>query len=95
MSDLPSPPFVHIPGIANFRDAGGQTTRSGQNVRRGLIYRSADPSKATEEGLSKMGKELGKVCFRLPPILSSTRPAHRPSRPEDHLRPALRPGNPA
>lgn len=63
MPDLPTPPFVDIPGTANFRDAGGQATKSGKNVRTGLIFRSADPSKATEEGLNKMGKELGKVCL--------------------------------
>ena len=63
MSDLPSPPFVSVPGIANFRDAGGCETKSGKKVRTGLLYRSADPSKATEEGLNKMGKELGKVCL--------------------------------
>lgn len=55
MTSLPSPPFVNVPGIANFRDIGGN------NVRRGLVYRSADPSKPTEEGLMKM-KDLGKVC---------------------------------
>lgn len=61
MSQMPSPPFVDVPGIANFRDAGGHLSKGGKHVRRGLIYRSADPSKATEEGLNKMGKELGKV----------------------------------
>lgn len=54
MATLPSPPFVNIPGIANFRDVGGQV----DNVRKGLVYRSADPSKATQEGLEKM-YELG------------------------------------
>lgn len=61
MTELPTPPFVSIPGIANFRDAGGHATESGKKVRSGLIFRSADPSKATKEGLNKMGKELGKV----------------------------------
>lgn len=53
-SGLPSPPFVDVPGTANFRDAG-----DGKTFRQGLIYRSADPSKATEEGLEQMNKELG------------------------------------
>ncbi len=57
MADLPSPPFVDVPGIANFRDIGGN------GIRRGSVFRSADPSKATEEGLTKMGRELGKVCL--------------------------------
>ncbi|KAI5362034.1 Putative tyrosine-specific protein phosphatase [Septoria linicola] len=51
--DLPSPPFVDVPGTANFRDAG-----DGKTFRQGLLYRSADPSKATEEGLVKMQKDL-------------------------------------
>lgn len=62
MTSLPSPPFVDVPGIANFRDAGGQKTTTGRKVRNGLVYRSADPSKATEEGMKKMGTELGTVC---------------------------------
>lgn len=63
MTTLPTPPFVTVPGIANFRDAGGHATASGKNVRTGLIFRSADPSKATEEGLNKLSKEIGKVCL--------------------------------
>ena len=55
MTALPSPPFVDVPGIANFRDIGGQLG----NVRKGLVYRSADPSKPTEDGLKKMSGELG------------------------------------
>lgn len=59
LSQLPSPPFVDVEGIANFRDAGGEETSSGKSVVTGLIYRSADPSKATEAGLQKMSQELG------------------------------------
>lgn len=55
---LPSPPFVDVPGIYNFRDIG-----HGQQVRSGLLYRSADPSKATEVGLQKMSQDLGKVSL--------------------------------
>ncbi len=55
MTTLPSPPFVHIPGIANFRDIGGQL----DNVKKGLVFRSADPSKPTEDGLKKMSGDLG------------------------------------
>lgn len=68
--NLPSPPFVNVAGIANFRDAGGQPTANGQNVRRGLIYRSADPSKATEEGKKTMSEDLGKVCLPKPMTLA-------------------------
>jgi len=52
---LPSPPFVDVPGIANFRGIGGQY------VGPGLVYRSADPSKVLRAGLEKMSKDLGKV----------------------------------
>ncbi|KAK3679605.1 hypothetical protein LTR37_021376 [Vermiconidia calcicola] len=58
MAPLPSPPFVHIDGISNFRDIGGQATSSAQAVRRGLVFRSADPTKATADGLKKMSGEL-------------------------------------
>ena len=55
MSDLPSPPFVHIEGIHNFRDIGGYPVATGEikglnEVRRHYIYRCAEPSKVTREG---------------------------------------------
>ncbi|KAK3683083.1 hypothetical protein LTR37_020568 [Vermiconidia calcicola] len=59
MAPLPSPPFVHIDGISNFRDIGGQATSSARAVRQGLVFRSADPTKATADGLKKMSGELG------------------------------------
>ena len=49
------PPFVKVEGIANFRDIGDGTL-----VRHGLVYRSADPGKATPTGLQKMSQELGR-----------------------------------
>ena len=63
MTELPSPPFVDIPGIANFRDIGGISTTNGQSIRKGLVYRSADPCKATEDGMKKMSQDLGMVCL--------------------------------
>jgi hypothetical protein len=56
-AELPSPPFIDVPGIHNFRDIG-----DGHLVETGLVFRSADPSKATEDGLQKMSQDLGKVC---------------------------------
>lgn len=59
--DLPSPPFLDIPGIANFRDIGGYAcsgTPEHASVRTGLVFRAADPSKVTSDGLAKM-KQLG------------------------------------
>lgn len=63
MTTLPSPPFVEIPGIANFRDIGGHETTDGAKVRHGLVYRAADPTKATEDGKKKMSEDLGTVCL--------------------------------
>ncbi|KAF2770611.1 tyrosine protein phosphatase 5 [Teratosphaeria nubilosa] len=58
-AELPSPPFIDVPGIANFRGIGGY-------VDPGLIYRSADPTKASKAGLEKMSKDLGiRVVFDL------------------------------
>ncbi|KAH7311988.1 tyrosine phosphatase family-domain-containing protein [Rhexocercosporidium sp. MPI-PUGE-AT-0058] len=52
--NLPSPPFVTVPGIHNFRDIGGYpvSTSSNQSVRSNVVYRCADPSKITQEGIS-------------------------------------------
>ena len=63
MTQLPSPPFVDIPGIANFRDIGGLPTTNGEQTRRGLVFRSADPCKATAEGMKTMSQDLGTVCL--------------------------------
>lgn len=69
---LPSPPFVNVPGTANFRDAG-----DGKTMRYGFIYRSADPSKATTDGLVKMNRSLGAYGLsRLPQSIPS-RDRHR------------------
>ncbi|KAI5867712.1 tyrosine phosphatase family-domain-containing protein [Durotheca rogersii] len=68
-SKLPSPPFHHIPGLANFRDIGGYPVNGGPSsddpgppdggkilkvVRPGLIYRSSEPSRVTTDGVSKL-----------------------------------------
>ncbi|RPB20498.1 hypothetical protein L211DRAFT_792048 [Terfezia boudieri ATCC MYA-4762] len=56
---LTSPPWVPIPGIANFRDIGGYPTANGTGtVRKGLIYRCAEPSKITEAGKERL-RSLG------------------------------------
>ncbi|KAF4548864.1 Hypothetical protein D9617_25g061940 [Elsinoe fawcettii] len=60
---LPSPPFIHCPGLANLRDIGGYPIHSPsfptiKSVRRGVLYRSADPSRITPEGLSLLS-DLG------------------------------------
>lgn len=62
-STLPSPPFVTLEGIPNFRDIGGwpiagQATKS---VRRNRIFRCGEPTKATATDISKV-KSLGVSC---------------------------------
>lgn len=63
-TDLPSPPFINVGGIANFRDIGGYSCGSSsassgnESVKRNIVFRCADPSKVTPEGLDKL-KELG------------------------------------
>lgn len=58
-SHLP-PPFVDISGIPNFRDLGGWAISSSpsQSIRKGLIYRSADPGNVSRTGIFSL-KSLG------------------------------------
>lgn len=51
---LPSPPFVNIDGVPNFRHIGGYPTTAGYCTRRGLVYRSADFAKCTVKGLEQL-----------------------------------------
>ncbi|KAI9671228.1 MAG: hypothetical protein M1829_004635 [Trizodia sp. TS-e1964] len=57
-SDPPSPPFLAIPGVVNFRDVGGypvsKTTNQPRSIRRNLIFRSAEPSNITPEGIEQL-----------------------------------------
>lgn len=56
LQPLPSPPFIEIDGLYNFRDFGDYPV-SGYfrgAVRKGILYRSADPSKITPRGLSEL-----------------------------------------
>ncbi|RYP55418.1 hypothetical protein DL769_010193 [Monosporascus sp. CRB-8-3] len=57
---LPNPPFIEIPGLPNFRDLGGYPIASqpGKVVRRGVVFRSAEPSRTTDEGVSRL-RRLG------------------------------------
>jgi hypothetical protein len=49
-------PFVSVPGVLNFRDIGGYSIPSqpGKEVRRGVVYRSGDPSQITELGRERI-----------------------------------------
>jgi hypothetical protein len=60
----PSPPFIAVPGLPNLRDIGGQPVKvagSGTNktIRRGIVYRSSEPSKVSDEGAAMLVKDLG------------------------------------
>lgn len=67
MSTLPSPPFIPVEGIANFRDVGGyaSTASPSSSIRRHYLYRCADPSPVTEAGKTTI-QHLGiKALFDL------------------------------
>ncbi|KAI1339246.1 tyrosine phosphatase family-domain-containing protein [Xylariaceae sp. FL0016] len=57
---LPSPPFLAVPGLPNFRDAGGYPLSgpSGSDVnkvvRRNIIYRASEPSRLSPEGVAQL-----------------------------------------
>lgn len=63
---LPSPPFIEIPGLRNFRDAGGypvtittlSTSSPPKIIRRGLLFRASEPSMVTDHGIRIMTDEL-------------------------------------
>ncbi|KAF6839995.1 tyrosine phosphatase [Colletotrichum musicola] len=59
-AELPKPPFRIIPGLPNFRDAGGYPIDSqpGRIVRPGILFRSAEPSRLTDEGIALL-QEIG------------------------------------
>ncbi|KAH7348611.1 putative tyrosine-protein phosphatase [Rhexocercosporidium sp. MPI-PUGE-AT-0058] len=57
------PPFVDIPGLANFRDIGGWPIEDSKGivtgtVRKGVFYRGPDTTTVTDEGVVKL-RELG------------------------------------
>jgi hypothetical protein len=59
-ASLPSPPFVTMQGIANFRDLGGYAIASDpkKSVRMNYIFRCAEPTSATEQDITKINTEL-------------------------------------
>ncbi len=52
--DLPSPPFVFVSGIHNFRDLGGYAVSPSLSVKRNVIYRCGEPSKVTQDGIETL-----------------------------------------
>lgn len=59
-STLPThPPWKSVPGIYNFRDLGGYPIQgSTGSVRRNLIYRAAEPSRVTADGMAVLVAKL-------------------------------------
>lgn len=55
---LPSPPFVEVAGIFNFRDIGGYpvSALSHHSIKREVIYRCAEPSNVTKDGIATMAQ---------------------------------------
>jgi protein tyrosine/serine phosphatase len=53
------PPFINIPTLPNLRDAGGYPTATSGAVRKRVLYRSADPSRASLGDLQTINTELG------------------------------------
>lgn len=55
------PPFIYTPSLANLRDVGGLPVLRGEKrvVRKGILYRAADPTFVTEEELGFLNGELG------------------------------------
>jgi hypothetical protein len=62
-STLPSPPFVTLEGVPNFRDLGGWPIpgHPDKSVRRGRVFRCGEPTKATSADVEKI-KSLGVTC---------------------------------
>lgn len=58
---LPTPPFVDVPGLPNLRDAGGYRLAAdpARMVRRGVLYRSSEPSRLTDAGAAYLTDGLG------------------------------------
>jgi protein tyrosine/serine phosphatase len=57
---VPSPPFINVEGVPNFRDIGGYavSTDGASSVRRGFVYRSAIPTKITARGVNTLVQDL-------------------------------------
>lgn len=60
---LASPPFVQVEGAVNLRDVGGYTIAASPNLRvkKGIVYRSGEPSHITEAGQETLRNLVKKV----------------------------------
>lgn len=59
-TDEPSPPFIPVPGLPNMRDIGGLPANPDKTkvIRRGVVYRSSEPSRITDEGVAILTNDL-------------------------------------
>lgn len=59
-ASLPTPPFVTMKGIPNFREVGGYPIKDqpGKSLKKDLLFRCAEPTKGTPEDIEKI-KSLG------------------------------------
>ena len=55
-NDLNKSRWIAFSGVRNFRDLGGYRTISGQTVRRGLLYRSANLYNLTDKDLRRLDR---------------------------------------
>lgn len=70
---------IHIPSVPNLRDLGGWPTRDGRTVRRGVLFRSAQPTDLSEaDGQALAG-------LRLRRIIDLRSAAERAARPDPVL----------
>lgn len=60
--DITSPPFIEVAGIHNFRDIGGYPITASKSVKTGVLYRCAEPTLVTEDGISTI-RNLGITHF--------------------------------
>ncbi|MDY0811895.1 tyrosine-protein phosphatase [Kitasatospora purpeofusca] len=56
---------LHLASAPNFRDAGGYRTADGRWVRTGVVYRSGDLSKLTDQDLAKLRRLGVRTVFDL------------------------------
>ncbi|WP_328954219.1 tyrosine-protein phosphatase [Kitasatospora purpeofusca] len=71
---------LHLASAPNFRDAGGYRTADGQWVRTGVVYRSGDLSKLTDQDLAKLRRLGIRTVFDLrTPAEQKTAPDRLPA----------------
>ena len=71
------PRMITVAGIINARDLGGLTTREGKTIRKGLLLRSANLSRATEADLTKLRQD-----YRLSAVIDLRTAVERKEKPD-------------